>query len=231
MSNDLHTAPTKKSEQKRVAIEERARQLKDQRQRQQRRSRLVKAAWITASVLAVALVTTLIVSTALSGMSNETANPASPDGASLVGRSAPDFTMPDTSGQEVSLASFRGSSAVILYFSEGAGCEACIVQMKAIEQKQAEFSKAGFTVLPIVMNTSAQIEADTASYAVKTPFLIDGGTASAVYGTLGKGMHEGMPGHSFVVVDKDGVVRWSGDYPSMWLDPSELLSKASDAIK
>lgn len=44
-------------------------------------------------------------------------------------------------------------------------------------------------MLPIVMNT---------------PFLLDDGTVSEAYGTLGKGMHAGLPGHSFVLIDKHG---------------------------
>lgn len=196
-----------------------------------KQSRRITAAWVIGGVLAVALVAAMLLTTALSGSSTNAAKPTSADGASLIGQEAPGFTMQDTSGQTVSLASFRGKSGVILYFSEGAGCGACIAQMKAIEQQLDDFSKAGFTVLPIVMDTKEQISAEASSYRVQTPFLLDDGTTSAAYGTLGKGMHEGMPGHGFVVIDKAGTVRWSGEYPSMWLEPSELLSTAGDAVK
>ena len=36
-------------------------------------------------------------------------------------------------------------------------------------------------------------------------------------------MHAGPPGHGFVLIDADGVQRWTGNFPSMWLDPKELL--------
>jgi peroxiredoxin len=39
-------------------------------------------------------------------------------------RAAPGFTLTATNGTTVSLASYRGRD-VVLYFSEGAGCEAC----------------------------------------------------------------------------------------------------------
>ena len=65
---------------------------------------------------------------------------------------------------------------------------------------------------------------------VTTPFLLDDGTVSQEYGTLGKGMHAGLPGHSFVLIDKNGVQRWYGEYPSMWLDPGELLTAVRDHL-
>ena len=39
-------------------------------------------------------------------------------------------------------------------------------------------------------------------------------------------MHEGLPGHGFVLVDAKGMQRWYGNYPSMWLDPQALLDIA-----
>jgi peroxiredoxin len=137
---------------------------------------------------------------------------------------APDFTLPTTSGNNVTLSQLRGKP-VLLYFSEGAGCGACIMQMGEIEKKKADFEALGITVLPIVMNTKAAILADMRQYGVTTPFLLDDGTASKAYGTLGKGMHADLPGHSFVLIDATGVQRWHGEYPSMWLAPSDLVTE------
>lgn len=142
---------------------------------------------------------------------------------------APAFTLPDTSGGTVSLADYRGKN-VILYFSEGAGCQACLVQMADIEKKKSEYDAANFVVLPIVMNTKEQITADMAANGVKTPFLLDDGVVSTEYKTIGKGMHAGLPGHSFVVIDAAGVQRWFGEYPGMWLNPDELLAQAKSAL-
>lgn len=142
---------------------------------------------------------------------------------------APTFTLPDTSGGQVDLAALRGKN-VILYFSEGAGCQSCLLQMAQIEKDQAKFAAANITVLPIVMNTKDQITADMAANHVTTPFLLDDGTVSSEYGTIGKGMHAGLPGHSFVVIDANGMKRWYGEYPSMWLDPAELLAKSKAAL-
>jgi peroxiredoxin len=144
-------------------------------------------------------------------------------------RQAPDFTLTSTSGQQVHLADYRGKN-VILYFSEGAGCQSCLVQMAQIEKDKAAFDAAGITVLPIVMNTQDQITADMAANGVTTPFLLDDGSVSTAYGTIGKGMHGNLPGHSFVLIDATGQQRWYGEYPSMWLGPAELLAQAQSHL-
>ena len=139
-------------------------------------------------------------------------------------RAAPDFTLTDTAGVEHTLAAHRGEN-VLLYFNEGAGCQSCIVQMGQIEKQADAFAQENITVLPVVMNTREDILHDMELNGVTTPFLLDDGTVSEAYGTLGKGMHAGLPGHSFVLIDTEGQQRWYGEYPSMWLDPSELLDE------
>ena len=143
---------------------------------------------------------------------------------------APDFTLPTPADTTVTLSRLRGKP-VLIYFNEGAGCGACIMQMAEIEKRRADFEALGITVLPIVMNTKADITADMTRYGVTTPFLLDDGTVSKAYGTLGKGMHANLPGHSFVLIDAAGVQRWYGEYPSMWLDPSTLMSEVSTRLK
>ncbi|KXC04768.1 peroxiredoxin family protein [Miniimonas arenae] len=143
-------------------------------------------------------------------------------------RTAPDFTLPASDGTSVRLSDLRGAP-VLLYFNEGAGCDACIVQMTAIEAEPG-FADAGITVLPIVMNTAEQINAERERLGATSAFLLDDGAVSAEYDTLGTGMHEGLPGHGFVLIDADGQQVWSGDYPSMWIDADDLLGIALDNL-
>lgn len=193
-----------------------SRELEASDREKSRRSRLMaRIAWgvgvlLVAAVVAVGLVTSRPTeSTAL--------------------RAAPPFTLTDTTGETRSLRDFRGQN-VVLYFSEGAGCQSCLVQMAEIEKVSSQFDAANLVVLPIVMNTREQIVADMAVNGVRTPFLLDDGTVSAAYGTIGKGMHSNLPGHSFVVIDATGMQRWYGEYPGMWLDPDDLLAQAAAAL-
>lgn len=140
-------------------------------------------------------------------------------------RPAPPFTLTDTAGDQVSLAAFRGE-AVVLYFNEGAGCQSCFYQMVDIEQHDDEFAAAGVTVLPIVANGAEETLRDMAAAGVQTPFLLDTDkSVSRAYGTLDRGMHPGLPGHSFVLVDADGIQRWYCEYPSMFLASADLLDQ------
>lgn len=169
-----------------------------------------------------------VVLLALTGIVTAMLLTSKPQSSSAV-RSAPEFTLTDTAGAEHTLADHRGEN-VILYFNEGAGCQSCIVQMGEIEKQVKAFAAEDITVLPIVMNTREQILADMELNGVKTPFLLDDGTVSDAYGTLGRGMHAGLPGHSFVLIDKEGRQRWYGEYPSMWLDPRELLEEVRNRL-
>jgi peroxiredoxin len=176
---------------------------------ERRRRRRIRFASVGAAVAVIAVVVAMMLD--------------SRQESSSATRVAPDFTLSDTSGTTVSLAALRGKD-VLLYFSEGAGCQACLVQMAQIE-KDPGIAAAGLTVLPIVMNTREQITTDMAANGVRTPFLLDDGTASQAYGTLGKGMHADLPGHSFVLIDRAGNQRWYGEYPSMWLSTADLLKQ------
>jgi peroxiredoxin len=173
------------------------------------------------SVIAVSLLAVVAV---VAGMLL-TSRPASLE----LARPAPAFTLTDTDGRVVSLEQFRGSN-VLLYFNEGAGCQSCLVQMAQIEKDEALFEGLDLTFLPIVMNTREQISADMQVNGVRTPFLLDDGTVSQAYGTLGNGMHAGLPGHSFVLIDRAGQQRWYGEYPSMWLSPADLLVQVKEHL-
>ncbi|MDN5569719.1 MAG: peroxiredoxin family protein [Propionibacteriaceae bacterium] len=152
---------------------------------------------------------------------------ARPD-ANATARQAPEFSLRTTAGTTVSLADYRGKP-VILYFNEGAGCGSCTQQMALIE-KEPGFAEAGITVLPIVMNTAEQIQPDLDTFGVTTPYLLDDGQVSKAYDTLDKGMHPGLPGHGFVLIDANGRQVWSGNYPSMFLEPKQLLQEATSRL-
>lgn len=144
-------------------------------------------------------------------------------------RLAPDFTLTTTAGTTVTLSDLR-PNPVLIYFNEGAGCGSCTLQMAEIE-KNPGFAEAGITILPIVVNSAEQILPELQQLGVATPYLLDDGTVSKAYDVLDKGMHPGLPGHGFVLIDGDGMQRWYGNYPSMWLDPQELLDKVTDRLQ
>ena len=126
----------------------------------QRRKLRIRLTWVGVTVAVIGIVAAMMLT--------------SRQQTSSVARVAPDFTLTNTAGAAVSLSALRGKN-VLLYFSEGAGCQACLVQMAQIENDPA-FAAAGLAVLPIVMNTKDQITADMATNGVRTPFLLDDGS-------------------------------------------------------
>lgn len=180
------------------------------------------------TVLAVVIIAGIIFAIVLNTHRNASAKE---DGTSLIGTQAPGFSLKSTDGQRVSLKDFKGKKPVLLYFSEGAGCQACIVQMASIEQEAAQFKQANITVVPIVMDSRETIKQAMKLYGVVTPFLLDDGTVSSAYKTLGKGMHSDLPGHEFILVDKQGVIRWDKNYQNMWAQPADLLKQLRTALK
>ncbi len=64
------------------------------------------------------------------------------------GTPAPDFTLPNQDGEEVTLSSFLGSP-VVVYFYPKANTPGCTTQACGIRDHEAEYAKAGAVVLGI----------------------------------------------------------------------------------
>ena len=189
--------------------------LKAERRRQARlRARRAMVLWPAAVLVVAGVITAALLASSGSGaLQHDTV------------RSAPGFTLTATDGKTVSLASYRGHD-VVLFFNEGAGCDACFYQMREFEQHAAQFTRAGITILPIVMDPAVQVRPELASFGLHTPYLIDAtGSVSRAYGVLGKGMRAGLPSHGFVLIDTRGTERWYGEYPSMYLPAAGLIAQ------
>ncbi|HLI78027.1 MAG TPA: peroxiredoxin, partial [Acidobacteriaceae bacterium] len=64
------------------------------------------------------------------------------------GDAAPDFTLPDQHGEEVSLSSFRGKS-VVLYFYPKADTPGCTTQACGVRDHRSDYEAAGAVVLGV----------------------------------------------------------------------------------
>ncbi len=143
---------------------------------------------------------------------------------------APRFALPATDGTVKSLEGYRGRN-VLLYFNEGVGCDSCFTQMVQLEAHDDHLERVGVTVLPVVTNPPEMVASEAARFGIRTPFLSDATKrTSAAYGVLGTGHHADLPGHSFILVDGEGIIRWRGDYPSMFVSPDGLLSEVRRAL-
>lgn len=148
---------------------------------------------------------------------------------SLLGKPAPDFTLESYDGKKVTLSSLRGKK-VVLFFNEGLMCyPACWNQIAAFSKDSELLQKA------VILNINVDPKKDWAQAIVKMPelagatVLLDGDRkVTSAYGVLttASSMHRGQyPGHSFVVIDKDGVVRFAWDDPQMAVRNKEILAE------
>lgn len=176
-------------------------------------------------LVGLAAVVGLVASTTLVGKGSN-ANAAGPV---KVGAVAPAVSGRDVvTGREISSKDLAGKD-VLYYLSEGVMCQACLVQIQALQQHAAEL-RADHLMLVSVTNDDASTLAQAAhDYKITTPLIADASRAIVKrFGVMGGipfgvGMHTDTANHTFVLVDKTGHVRFVKDYPNMWVDVDALL--------
>jgi mycoredoxin-dependent peroxiredoxin len=126
-----------------------------------------------------------------------------------VGDRAPDFTLRDQHGQEVSLSSFTGHKAVLLVFYPYAFSGVCTGELTGFRDRLGDFETDDTTLLGIscdpIYTQRAFADRDGIFFPLLADFWPHGEVASA-YGVLDES--EGCASRSSFVVDKAGVVRW-----------------------
>ncbi len=127
-----------------------------------------------------------------------------------IGGPAPDFTLRDQFGQDISLASFRGSKAVAIFFYPFAFSGICTGEMSGIRDRLAEFMTFDTEVLAIscdpVYSLRAFADSDGLNFSLLSDFWPHGAVASA-YDVFNE--QAGCARRSSYVIDKEGLVRWS----------------------
>ena len=143
-----------------------------------------------------------------------------------IGKKAPDFTVSDIDGKQITLSSFLGKN-VILFFNEGLMCyPACLDQVVEL----AKLDSADTVVYSVVVDSSEKWvnSQKDLPYLKGAKVLFDAGAkVSRLYDTLllPSSMHRGMyPGHTYYILDKAGIVRFTLDDPYMGNRNKELAA-------
>ena len=145
------------------------------------------------------------------------------------GDPAPDFSLTGADGQTLKFADLRGKQ-VLLYFHEGLGCDPCWRQIDAITADMAKFKSLGIDeVIAISADPPAAQGQRAKRTGITMPTLADPDRAvSGAYGTLAYGMMNGaLPGHTFILVNPDGKIRWRADYGGA---PNYTMFVADDTL-
>lgn len=101
------------------------------------------------------------------------------------GDPAPDFTLPDADGEEVSLAAFRGKR-VILYFYPAAMTPGCTKQACDFRDNLGVFTEKGYAVLGISKDTPERLRRFRERDGLTFPLVSDvDRTVLTAYGAYG----------------------------------------------
>src|SRR5205809_4143845 len=123
-----------------------------------------------------------------------------------VGDRAPDFTLPDQTGEPVQLRDLLGRGTVVLYFYPKDETPGCTLEARAFRDSYDRFTAAGAEVVGISSDSVASHRRFAARHGLPFLLLSDrGGAVRELYGvekTLGL-----LPGRVTYVIDKAGVVR------------------------
>lgn len=125
----------------------------------------------------------------------------------LVGQPAPDFTLPASTGQDITLSSYRGQSHVVLVFYPLDFSPVCSMQLPEYSGSQDDFTDAGAVVLGINRDSVYAHRAWAAEYGIEVPLLAD--MQLEVARQYGVAIDErGISGRAVFVIDREGVVRY-----------------------
>ena len=127
-----------------------------------------------------------------------------------VGAAAPDFTLKDQNGQDVTLSQFRGDKAVVLVFYPFAFSGICTGELCEIRDNLGAFVSDDVQVLAISCDHmfSQRAWADKEGYFF--PLLSDfwpHGAVAQSYGVFNERAGAALRGT--FLVDRDGVIRWT----------------------
>jgi mycoredoxin-dependent peroxiredoxin len=127
-----------------------------------------------------------------------------------LGETAPDFTLRDQFGADVTLSSYVGSKAVLLLFYPAAFSGVCTGEMSGIRSKLDSFLTFDTEVLALscdpVYSLRAFADADGLNFPLLSDFWPHGEVAQA-YDVFDE--KRGVARRSSYVIDKAGTVRWS----------------------
>ncbi len=102
------------------------------------------------------------------------------------GDHAPDFSLPDQNGEEVTLSALRGET-VVLYFYPRADTPGCTIQACGVRDRGGEYRESGARVLGVSPDSVSDVKRFADKFDLDFTLLADADHAVAeAYGTWGE---------------------------------------------
>ena len=130
------------------------------------------------------------------------------------GKPAPDFTLRDQDGEQVSLTDFRGGKVLLVFYPMDFS-PVCSDQLSLYQEVKPEIEAKGVTMLGVSVDHSYAHKAFQEKLGVDTPLLADfepKGAVASAYGSYLDGL--GFANRTLVLVDEEGTVAWAYESPS-----------------
>ncbi|GMA19992.1 peroxiredoxin [Arsenicicoccus piscis] len=127
-----------------------------------------------------------------------------------VGQPAPDFTLVNQDGEQVTLSSFRGDKNVVVVFYPFAFSGICTGELCEIRDNIAGFQNDAVQVLAVSCDPKFTLKAWADAQGYDFPLLSDfwpHGATAKDYGVFVEAA--GLAKRGTFLIDKDGVVRWT----------------------
>ncbi len=154
----------------------------------------------------------------------------------VAGEKAPDFVLTSVNGTSFDLNSSLSRSDVLLFFNEGLSCSPCLQQMVDLDRNYSTFGGMGITVVSITTDSMSDMRMWAQNNGITKMMVLPDQSLQVdqEYSTLYAGsMHAGSaPGHTFILVGKDGNVLWRKDYgtSTMYVPMNELIASVKSAL-
>lgn len=182
------------------------------------------------NIKTVALILTLIIVPIIAMLVFSQFNKPNSKLDNLLNKPAPSFSVTDRTGNVYSLDNLKGKK-VVLFFSEGLACyPACWNQIASFATDQ-RFNTPDTIALSVVLDTPEDWQKVTQKMdgIDKANIVFDnGGQVSRTFGMMSvtSSMRQGTsPGHTYVILDKQGIVRYVFDDPSMAVRNDKIASE------
>ncbi len=124
------------------------------------------------------------------------------------GQKAPDFTLPDHSGREVSLSDYQGRRLLLVFYPLDFS-PICTDQLASYEKIAQQLEEAGVEMVGISVDSAFAHAAFRDKLGVETTLLADFEPKGKVASDYGAYLDQaGHSNRSLVLIDADGVVEW-----------------------
>jgi peroxiredoxin len=124
------------------------------------------------------------------------------------GTPAPDFTLQTEDGGKLTLADLKGSTTVLVFFAF-AFSPVCSDQFSVYQEVLDEFEARGAKLYGVSCDASWSLKAFREKLGVSIPMLSDFEPKGETCRAFGVYHPDGFPQRALVIVDPDGIVKWS----------------------